>query len=158
MEHNSMPCHHTYAHYFFLNMCYLLLSPIRFEMPAWVMAVCVWLSESVWKELQILHISAFFVLHLCHGASVCTQYSYIRRFRRAMVIIIALEKVQHIHHVLKGRNTFCVYVVTAEKRNKTSWSVCVQSHRMSWCVEFIKWMLLLTYWLLNVCTGLLCGH
>lgn len=48
MEHTSMSFHHTYVRTSHTQcVCYLLLSHISFEMPAWVLAVlCNCLSQS----------------------------------------------------------------------------------------------------------------
>lgn len=76
MEHNSMSCHHTYKHIIFLSKCVLSITVAHQLWNASLGAGCpVWLSESVWKELHVPHISACVLWHLCYGASACTQCS-----------------------------------------------------------------------------------
>lgn len=111
-------------------------------MPALVLAVmfdC--LSQSGRNCMFHTSLRAFyFLLHLCYRASVCTQYSSMRRFRIAMVIISTLVKVQHIQNVLKGRNTLCVYVSDHCRETKQNFmvSMCSETEPMS-CVR-VEWI------------------
>lgn len=64
--------------------------------------------------------------------------------------------------VSKKTDVLFVFTWSLQRKNFMV-RMCSEPEQMSWCVKsegnlFIKWMLLLTYWLLNVCAVPLCGH
>lgn len=123
------------AHFLFYQcVCYLLMSPINFEMPAWMLAVlCDCLSQSGRNCTFHTSLHAYYYMLLLWSVSVYAIWfifisaTAIKSSISVVIMIICSWIVKKIH-------TFCLYVITAEK--KTSLSEFVQSQ--SGCQDVLE--------------------